>query len=97
MAIRNNCSTTSDASRANESDTSVDSSLDTENQDLVYQELPARITNPVKLVALLRMEFGIGRYDVSVSKEGKTTMQLPFGKARLPRKIGRDPQNSHCF
>lgn len=34
---------------------------------LVYQELPVRVTNPVKLVALLRMQFGVGKYEVCVS------------------------------
>ncbi|KAK3487576.1 uncharacterized protein B0T23DRAFT_209544 [Neurospora hispaniola] len=69
MTIHDNCSERSATNAVNESGVPVDSSLPTlDNQDLVYQELPARITNPVKLVALLRMEFGIGRFDVSVSK-----------------------------
>ena len=39
-----------------------------QGQSFVYQELPARITNPVKLAALLRTQFGVGKYEVSVSK-----------------------------
>ena len=41
---------------------------DNQGQSFVYQELPARITNPVKLAALLRTQFGDGKYEVSVSR-----------------------------
>lgn len=43
-------------------------SSENQGQSFVYQELPARITNPVKLAALLRTQFGVGKYEVSVSK-----------------------------
>jgi hypothetical protein len=33
------------------------------------QEIPARAMNPLKLMALLREEFGLGRYEISVSKD----------------------------
>ncbi|KAK3400006.1 hypothetical protein B0T20DRAFT_434669 [Sordaria brevicollis] len=37
-----------------------------QGQGFVYQELSARITNPVKLAALLRAQFGDGQYEVSM-------------------------------
>lgn len=33
------------------------------------QKVPARVVNPLKLMALLREEFGLGRYEISVSKD----------------------------
>ncbi|KAL0472491.1 hypothetical protein QR685DRAFT_522170 [Neurospora intermedia] len=41
-------------------------SSENQGQSFVYQELPARITNPVKLAALLRTQFGVGKYEVSM-------------------------------
>ncbi|KAK0648664.1 hypothetical protein B0T16DRAFT_371138 [Cercophora newfieldiana] len=32
------------------------------------QELPASCTNPLKLIALLREQFGLGRYEVVMSR-----------------------------
>lgn len=58
-------STTQDSDR----DDGLETTSEMDGQSLVYQELPARLTNPVKLVALLRMQFGVGKYDVSVSNE----------------------------
>ncbi|CCC11727.1 hypothetical protein SMACR_12743 [Sordaria macrospora] len=47
-------------------DDGLETTSEMDGQSLVYQELPARLTNPVKLVALLRMQFGVGKYDVSM-------------------------------
>ena len=33
------------------------------------QEISARVMNPLKLMALLREEFGLGRYEISVSTD----------------------------
>ena len=65
MIDHNTFSPTQDSGR----DDGLETTSDVDVQSLVYQELPARLTNPLKLVALLRMQFGVGKYDVSVSNE----------------------------
>lgn len=57
-------------------DDGLETTSEMDGQSLVYQELPARLTNPVKLVALLRMQFGVGKYDVSVSNKRTTAAKI---------------------
>ncbi|KAK0662973.1 hypothetical protein QBC41DRAFT_195874, partial [Cercophora samala] len=47
------------------------------------QNIPARATNPVKLIALLRSEFGLGRYEISMIRSSyniRTPRQLSLNE-----------------
>ncbi|KAK4171487.1 hypothetical protein QBC36DRAFT_170323, partial [Triangularia setosa] len=60
------------------------SSMEMENnvQLECTQNLPARATNPLKLVAFLRSQFGLGRYEISMIRSSYNI--------RTPRQLSLD-------
>ncbi|KAK0726253.1 hypothetical protein B0T21DRAFT_371274 [Apiosordaria backusii] len=46
------------------------------------QNLPAKATNPLKLIALLRSQFGLGRYEISMIRSSYSV--------RTPRQLSLD-------